>query len=80
MKAALAAIEDPVARRTTFDQCVAFAYEMGSPINTASLLEIDEVIDPADTRSALVATLLALSGPPKDDWLNTRRRSGIDTW
>ena len=80
MKDTLAAIEDPVERQQTFDNLVASAYEMGSPINTASTLEVDEVIDPAATRSALVVALLARPAPPRDGWANSQRSVGIDTW
>jgi acetyl/propionyl-CoA carboxylase alpha subunit/acetyl-CoA carboxylase carboxyltransferase component len=80
MKDTLAAIEDPVERQKTFDNMVASAYEMGSAINTASTLEIDEVIDPAATRSALIVALLARPAPPRDGWANSRRSVGVDTW
>ena len=80
MKDVLAAIEDPVERQQTFDNMVASAYEMGNPINTAATLEIDEVIDPATTRSALAAVLLARPAPARDGWMNSRRSVGVDTW
>jgi acetyl-CoA carboxylase carboxyltransferase component len=76
----LDAIADTDERQRAYDEMLAAAYRQGSALNTASHLEIDEVIDPADTRAVIAATLL--SPPPKsgDGWTNPHRRSGIDTW
>ena len=49
-KKELAAIEDPAERRKLYDQLVAELYHRGQALNMASYLEIDAVIDPADTR------------------------------
>ncbi len=76
----LDAIDDPVERQRTHDELVAQAYQRGSATNTASMLEIDEVIDPLTTRAALKTALLAGARPTKDGWVNSRRRVGIDTW
>ncbi|MFI5720535.1 carboxyl transferase domain-containing protein [Nocardia sp. NPDC051750] len=76
----LAAIPDPEERARRFDELVTLAYRQGSAINTASHLEIDDVIDPADTRDVLAAVLLARSSPPRDGWRNSARSTGIDTW
>ncbi|MEU1983129.1 carboxyl transferase domain-containing protein [Nocardia sp. NPDC019395] len=76
----LAAIPDPGERARRFDELVALAYQHGSAINTASHLEIDDVIDPAATRDVLAAALLARSSPPRDGWRNSKRSVGIDTW
>src|SRR5205085_4976398 len=46
----LAAVEDPAARKALFDQMVARAYEHGKALNTASHFEIDDVIDPVESR------------------------------
>ncbi|MFE3446070.1 carboxyl transferase domain-containing protein [Nocardia sp. NPDC059180] len=46
----LAAIDDPDQRREAFDNLVELAYANGKALNAATLLEIDDVIDPADTR------------------------------
>lgn len=43
-------IDDPDERQRTFDTMVAAAYERGRAINMAAHLEIDDVIDPAETR------------------------------
>ncbi len=50
MRRELEAIEDPAERERAFDAAVAAAYERGKGISMASYFEIDDVIDPADTR------------------------------
>lgn len=68
----LAAIADEAERRARYDALVAAQYEAGSAINAAMLHEIDEVIDPADTRRWITATLGSWSDPgshrPVDPW------------
>jgi acetyl-CoA carboxylase carboxyltransferase component len=49
-KKELAAIEDPAQREKLYEQLVGELYKRGKAINMASYLEIDSVIDPADTR------------------------------
>ncbi|PKN52972.1 MAG: biotin carboxylase [Deltaproteobacteria bacterium HGW-Deltaproteobacteria-13] len=49
-KKELAAIENPEEREKFYDMLVAQLYQRGKAINMASYLEIDSVIDPADTR------------------------------
>ncbi|NEW34363.1 carbamoyl-phosphate-synthetase [Nocardia cyriacigeorgica] len=46
----LAAIEDPRQRQETFDNLVELAYANGKALTAATVLELDDVIDPADTR------------------------------
>lgn len=46
----LAALEDPDQRRQAFDNLVAAAYSAGKALTAATALELDDVIDPADTR------------------------------
>lgn len=46
----LAAIEDPEQRAAAFDNLVRAAYESGKALTAATVLELDDVIDPADTR------------------------------
>ncbi|GAB2825572.1 pyruvate carboxylase [Actinocorallia aurea] len=77
---ALAAIADPAERRHAFEEMVAYSYAQGSALNTASYLEIDEVIDPADTRASLSALLFTAPPRPRDGWANPSRRTGVDTW
>lgn len=56
-KKELAAIEDPKEREALYEKLVAQSYERGKAINMASYLEIDAVIDPADTRTWILQAL-----------------------
>ena len=73
----LEAIEDPEARRAAFDEMVARMYEHGKALNAASLFEIDEVIDPADTRR-WISTMLAAAPPAPAR--SGKKRPCVDTW
>ena len=73
----LAALPDPAARKAKFDQMVAEAYARGKAISTATYFEIDEVIDPADTRHWILTALR--SAPPRERD-NRKKRPNIDTW
>jgi acetyl/propionyl-CoA carboxylase alpha subunit len=73
----LAAIEDPVERKAAYDKRVAGMYEQGKALSAASLFELDDVIDPADTRRWIMAGLRAL--PPKAPRTG-KRRAWVDTW
>ena len=73
----LEAIADPVERKAKFDAMVAEAYERGKALSAATLFEIDDVIDPADTRSWVMAGLRSLP-PPKPR--TGKRRACVDTW
>jgi acetyl/propionyl-CoA carboxylase alpha subunit/acetyl-CoA carboxylase carboxyltransferase component len=53
----LDAIADPEARRARYDELVAEQYTRGKALSTAAAFEIDDVIDPADTRAVLVDVL-----------------------
>ncbi len=68
----LEAIADTVERESRYQQLVANSYERGKAVSVAQYLEIDAVIDPADTRAWLRRGLA--SAPA--------RRSGryVDTW
>jgi acetyl-CoA carboxylase carboxyltransferase component len=65
----------PEARDALFRQLVAQAIERGQALNMASHLEIDEVIDPADTRDWLLRHLRASCSAPLPP-----RRGFIDAW
>ncbi len=73
----LAAIEDPAARKAEFDRRVAGMYEQGKALSAAALFELDDVIDPVDTRRWIVAGLRSL--PPKVP-KEGKRRQWVDTW
>jgi acetyl-CoA carboxylase carboxyltransferase component len=73
----LAAIEDPEKRKELFDHMVAQAYEHGKAINTASHFEIDDVIDPADSRFWIMR---ALKSAPPSQPRKSKKRPCVDTW
>jgi acetyl-CoA carboxylase carboxyltransferase component len=60
----LAAQADEAAREALFQSLLAGQVEAGSALNMASTLELDAVIDPADTR-AWLARVLAAYHPPR---------------
>jgi acetyl-CoA carboxylase carboxyltransferase component len=70
----LEALPEGPEREALFEQLLAQQYDNGSAINMAATLEIDAVIDPADTRNWLVAGLEAGRVRPADGTL------AIDTW
>ncbi|HEY5194282.1 MAG TPA: carboxyl transferase domain-containing protein [Solirubrobacteraceae bacterium] len=78
MRRELDAIEDPPERERVFRATVAAAYEHGQGLNMAAYGEIDDVIDPADSRR-WIATLF---DHPADDWRRRadKRRPNIDAW
>ncbi len=53
----LEAITDPARRQQRYEQLVAEYYEKGKALSTAAAFEVDDVIDPAQTRQVLIATL-----------------------
>ncbi|MEA2753534.1 MAG: hypothetical protein QOI41_7677 [Myxococcales bacterium] len=78
MKKQLEAVSDPAEREEMFQGMVAMAYERGKAINMAALLEIDAVIDPADTRAWLVRGLHSAPAPDRAE--RRERRRFVDTW
>jgi acetyl-CoA carboxylase carboxyltransferase component len=78
MRRELDAIEDPDERERVFATTVAAAYEHGRAVNMAAYGEIDDVIDPADSRR-WIATLFADSDRP---WWERpgKRRPYVDAW
>ena len=73
----LAALEDPEERKALFDQMVERMYAHGKAINTASLFELDDVIDPMDSRRWLTRALHSVPPPPPR---TAKKRPCIDTW
>jgi acetyl/propionyl-CoA carboxylase alpha subunit/acetyl-CoA carboxylase carboxyltransferase component len=47
----LAAVADPVERQQLFDKLLAAAYQHGKALRSATTFELDDVIDPADSRA-----------------------------
>ena len=73
----LAAIEDAEERRQEFERRVAGAYEGAKAINSGVGGGLDDVIDPADTRSWIASSLKRL--PPKQP-RTEKKYPYIDTW
>jgi acetyl-CoA carboxylase carboxyltransferase component len=73
----LEAIEDAQERKTEFERMVAESYEQGKALSAASLFEIDDVIDPADTRRWISS---ALDTPYPSERSAGQRSPWIDTW
>ena len=76
-KKELEAIEDTAEREALFDKLVARMYEVGKATEAAAHLEIDAVIDPADTRGVIIR---ALAGAPNPKPRHSKRRTFVDTW
>jgi acetyl-CoA carboxylase carboxyltransferase component len=72
----LEAIEDETEREQRVREVTALAQENAKALNAAQLFEIDDVIDPADTRRLIAATFAAavMSGQPR------RGHRFVDTW
>jgi acetyl-CoA carboxylase carboxyltransferase component len=73
----LEAIDDPERREHTFQEMVAAMYKHGKALNTATYFEIDDVIDPADSRRWITTALDSAPPPPPR---TGKKRPCIDTW
>jgi acetyl-CoA carboxylase carboxyltransferase component len=69
-------IEGEDAREQRVRELTAAAHENAKAINAAMLFELDDVIDPAETRSLIAATLAAASGPRRP----SHGHRFVDTW
>jgi acetyl/propionyl-CoA carboxylase alpha subunit/acetyl-CoA carboxylase carboxyltransferase component len=54
----LAAVIDPIERQNLFDKLVEAAYQHGKALTSATTFELDDVIDPADSRAWITRLLL----------------------
>jgi len=73
----LDAIGDPAEREAAFEAMVARAYEHGKALNVATHFEIDDVIDPADTRARVLHAVRSAPSPAPD---GRPRRPFVDTF
>ncbi|HEY2485508.1 MAG TPA: carboxyl transferase domain-containing protein [Candidatus Binataceae bacterium] len=73
----LAAVEDPDQRKALFDEMVDRMYKHGKAVNTASTFEIDDVIDPLESRKWIMTALQSAPPPPPR---SGKKRPCIDTW
>ncbi len=81
----LAAIADPAARDAEFRRLVDALYARGKALNMASLLEIDQVIDPSATRAWIVRMLDSVTPPAggrREGIARAMRkkRAHVDSW
>jgi acetyl-CoA carboxylase carboxyltransferase component len=78
MRRELEAIEDEQERERVFQQTVAAAYERGRGVNMAAYGEIDDVIDPADSRRWIAMLFDEHSG----EWWHRdgKKRPNVDAW
>jgi acetyl-CoA carboxylase carboxyltransferase component len=73
----LEAIEDPDERQAAYAAMVARSYERGKALNVATYFEIDDVIDPADSRARIIHAFRSAPDPaPRTG----KRRPFVDTW
>ncbi len=73
----LEAVADPAERRALFQEMVDRMYQHGKAVSIASAFEIDDVIDPADSRRWIVRALDSLPpAPPR----TVKKRPCIDAW
>jgi len=73
----LAALSDPAERKALFDQMVERMYQHGKAVSTASHFEIDDVIDPAESRTWITRALR--SAPPPLPRAG-KKRTCVDPW
>ena len=60
-------LEDPDQRERLFEEKVAQVYEHSRAMDAAEIFELDDVIDPADTRRRIVNTCLLYTSDAADD-------------
>jgi acetyl/propionyl-CoA carboxylase alpha subunit/acetyl-CoA carboxylase carboxyltransferase component len=73
----LAAIEDPEERKAAYEEMVGRAYQMGKAVSAASHFELDDVIDPAESRRWIVRALCSV--PPPEPRTG-KKRPCVDAW
>jgi acetyl-CoA carboxylase carboxyltransferase component len=72
----LEAIADETERAERLEQMVAHAHDHAKALNAATLFELDDVIDPAETRDLLARTFAAATAHPQAE----QRPRYVDTW
>ncbi|MCP4222121.1 MAG: carbamoyl-phosphate synthase large subunit, partial [Actinomycetia bacterium] len=73
----LEAIEDPGERVAYYEARVARLYDLGKAVNTGSYFEVDDVIDPAESRQWI---MMALRSAPPTPARTGKKRPMVDTW
>ncbi|HET9076496.1 MAG TPA: carboxyl transferase domain-containing protein [Acidimicrobiales bacterium] len=69
--------EPEESRQALEERLIAAAYRNGKALNAATHFEIDDVIDPADTRRTILSVLEAAGPPPPR---SGKKRPCVDTW
>jgi acetyl-CoA carboxylase carboxyltransferase component len=72
----LDAIADERARERRVEELTAAAHEHAKALNAATLFELDDVIDPAETRRLIASTLAAAASRESAH----RERRFVDAW
>ena len=72
----LEAIADPDEREQRVREVTEHAHEHAKALNAATIFELDDVIDPVDSRRLIAATLTAAGAVPRPD----APRRPVDTW
>ncbi len=73
----LAALQDPASRKALYDEMVERMYQHGKGVSMASHFEIDDVIDPAESRTWITRALRSVPPPPPR---TGKKRACVDTW
>jgi acetyl-CoA carboxylase carboxyltransferase component len=73
----LAAIDDPEERERSYQEMVQRMYDRGKGVSMAQAFEIDDVIDPADSRRWVS---MALETAPAPAPRSGKKRPHVDTW
>jgi acetyl/propionyl-CoA carboxylase alpha subunit len=76
-RAELLAIADLDQRRARYEELVAEAYRWSRALNAATVSEVDDVIDPAETRKWLV---MGLESVPPAPMRTGKKHAWVDTW
>lgn len=78
LRSELEAIADPEERAQRVRDLVAAVRVQSTALNVATYFELDDIIDPAETRARIVATLCSVTTPPPGP--DGRRRTMVDSW
>lgn len=70
-------VDDPSERAAAFEEMVNALHEKGKALNAATLFQIDEVIDPMETRKWIVSGIDAL---PESGRMRDRIAPPVDSW
>jgi acetyl/propionyl-CoA carboxylase alpha subunit/acetyl-CoA carboxylase carboxyltransferase component len=73
----LEAVTDPAKRKALFEEMVARMYDHGKAVSYATYFELDDVIDPAESRRWIMT---ALRSTPPAAPRSGKKRPCVDTW